>query len=443
MRRTLRHPARIVPIAFLVAIAVGTGLLMLPAARAGGGEPPPLTALFTATSAVCVTGLTAVDTATYWTPFGQGVIMALVQIGGYGIMTLATLLGLLVSRRLGLRTRLVAQAESRVDDLSQLKGVLIRVALLMFWFEVAIAAILALRFAIGYGQRPATAIWQGAFHSVSSFNNAGFALYSDSLMGFATDPWVCLPIALAVAVGAVGFPVLFELVREFRRPVRWSVHTRITVFGTTVLLAVGALGVLLFEWTNPGTLGRFGVPDKVLAAVFQGVMPRSGGLSTVDYGQMRPETLVLTDALMFIGGGSASTAGGIKLTTFFVLAFVIWAEVRGEPDVVISRRRISSATQRQALSVALLGVALVFAGTLTLLALTSYPPGPLLFEAISAFATVGLSTGLTPALPPAAKLVLVLLMFLGRVGTITVATGMALRSRHRLYRLPEERPIVG
>jgi potassium uptake TrkH family protein len=443
MRRTLRHPARIVPVAFLVAIAIGTGLLMLPVARSGDGHPSPLTALFTATSAVCVTGLTVVDTTTYWSPFGQGVIMALVQIGGYGIMTLATLLGLLVSRRLGLRTRLVAQAESRVDDLSQLRGVLVRVALLMLCFEVAIAAVLALRFAVGYGKSPASALWHGTFHSVSAFNNAGFALYSDSLVGFATDPWICLPIALAVAVGAVGFPVLFELVREFRCPDRWSVHTRVTLFGTGALLIVGALSVLAFEWTNPATLGRFDVPGKVLAAVFQGVMPRSGGFNTVDYARMNPETLALTDALMFIGGGSASTAGGIKLTTFFVLAFVIWAEVRGEPDVVISRRRISSETQRQALTVALLGVALVFTGTLTLQAFTAQPLDRVLFETVSAFATVGLSTGITPTLPPGAQLVLVVLMYLGRVGSITVATGMALRSRHRLYRLPEERPIVG
>jgi potassium uptake TrkH family protein len=443
MRRTLRHPARIVPIAFLVAIGVGTGLLMLPVARADDGRPPLLTALFTATSAVCVTGLTVVDTATYWSLFGQAVIMALMQVGGYGIMTLATLLGLLVSRRLGLRTRLVAQAEARVDDLGQLRRVLVRVAVFMLGFEVFIAVVLALRFGVGYRQDAPTAVWQGVFHSVSAFNNAGFSLYSNSLMGFARDPWICLPISLAVIIGALGFPVVFELVRELRLPERWSVHTRITLAGSAVLLAAGTIGVLAFEWSNPRTLGPLDVPGKLLTAFFQGSMPRSGGFNTVDYAWMNPETLALTDALMFIGGGSAGTAGGIKVTTFFLLAFVILAEVRGEPDVVVGHRRISAATQRQALTVALFGVALVFISTLTLQAFTSYPPDRVLFEALSAFATVGLSTGLTPTLPPAAKVVLVVLMFLGRVGTITVATGLALRGRKRLYRHPEERPIVG
>jgi trk system potassium uptake protein len=262
-------------------------------------------------------------------------------------------------------------------------------------------------------------------------------------MRFATDPWVLLPLALAVALGSLGFPVLFELAREVRKPACWSVHTRITVYGTAVLLCAGTLAVLLFEWTNPATLGRLDVPGKILSAVFQGVMPRSGGFSTVDYGHMNPETLALTDALMFIGGGSAGTAGGIKLTTFFLLAFVLLAEVRGDPDVVVGNRRIPMAAQRQALTIALLGVAIVFAATLALQTFTPYPPDRVLFEVISAFATVGLSTGITPTLGPEAQLILVALMFLGRVGTITVATGLALRGRKVLYRLPEERPIVG
>ncbi|GAA1787806.1 TrkH family potassium uptake protein [Planosporangium flavigriseum] len=448
MRRTLRHPARIVPIAFLLAIGVGTGLLMLPAARAGvhppgADQPSPLTALFTAASAVCVTGLTVVDTATYWSTFGHVVIMALMQVGGYGIMTLATLLGLLVSRRLGLRTRLIAQAETRITDLSQLRRLLVRVAVLMLAFEVVIAVVLALRLRIGYRQDPGTALWHGAFHAVSAFNNGGFSLYPDNLLRFATDPWICLPIAIAVATGSLGFPVLFELAREFRTPARWSVHTRITVYGSLVLLAAGALAVLLFEWTNPATLGRFDVPGKILNAVFQGVMPRSGGFNTVDYGRMNPETLAVTDALMFIGAGSAGTGGGIKVTTFFLLAFVLLAEVRGDPDVVVGRRRIPVAAQRQALTIALFGVLLVFAGTLAVQAFTPHPPDRVLFEVLSAFGTVGLSTGITASLPPPAQLLLVILMFLGRVGTITVATGLALRERKVLYRHPEERPIVG
>jgi Trk-type K+ transport system membrane component len=209
---------------------------------------------------------------------------------------------------------------------------------------------------------------------------------------------------------------MFELFREVRRPAYWSVHTRLTVFGTIALLAAGTLGVLAFEWSNPGTIGPLDVPGKLLAAFFQGTMPRSGGFNTIDYGHLNPETLAITDALMFIGGGSASTAGGIKVTTFLLLAYVIWAEVRGEPDVVVGRWRISEATQRQALTIALLGVSLVFAGTLTVQAFTPHPLDRVLFEVISAFATVGLSTGITPTLPPPAQLILIVLMY-PRTGT--------------------------
>jgi trk system potassium uptake protein TrkH len=444
VRHGLAHPARLVPLAFLVAIAVGAGLLMLPVARAGSGFAPPLTALFTSTSAACVTGLLVVDTPTYWSPFGHVVILCLIQLGGFGIMTMATLLGLLVSRRgLGLRTRLLAQAETRTLNLGDVRGVLERVALATLLVEVATFLVLTGRFRAGYDDSWGAAAWHGLFHSVSAFNNAGFALYPDNLMRFVNDAWVCLPLAVAVIAGGLGFPVLIELRRELRQPSRWSVHTTLTVLGTGVLLTLGTLALLALEWSNPRTLGPLGPPGKLLAGFFQAVMPRTAGFNSLDYAAMRPDSLAVTDTLMFIGGGSASTAGGIKVTTFFLLAFVIWAEVRGESDVVVFRRRVSNAAQRLALTVALLGVGVVAAGTLALLALTEHGLDRALFEAVSAFATVGLSTGITPTLPPAAQLTLVILMFVGRVGTITVATALALRSRPRKFRLPEERPIVG
>jgi potassium uptake TrkH family protein len=440
----VRHPARIVPVAFLAAIAVGTALMMLPAARAGGGHAPLVTALFTAVSTICVTGLAVVDTPTYWTPVGHVLITVLTQLGGFGIMTMATLLGLAVSRRLGLRSRLTAQAESSSLAGGDVRRVLVRVALTMLGCEAAVAIVLAGRFWLAYGHPAGRALWEGWFHAVQAFNNAGFALYADSLTGFVGDPWICLPIVLAVIVGGLGFPVLFELRRELRKPAGWSTHTRLTVWGTATLLVIGFLVMLAFEWRNPLTLGALDPPDRFLAALTQGTMPRSGGFNSVDYGAMNPETLVVTDALMFIGGGSASTAGGIKITTFLLLAFVIWSEVRGESDVVIRHRRIAESTQRQATTVALLGVALVVAGTLALIALTKgLTLERALFEAISAFATCGLSTGLTPTLPAPAQLVLVVLMFFGRVGTITVGSALALNTRRRLYRYPEERPIVG
>ncbi len=441
--RSLRHPARLVPLAFLGAITVGTALLALPMSRYGDASAPMLTALFTATSAVCVTGLVTVDTATYWSPFGQGVVLFLIQIGGFGIMSLATLLSVVVSRRLGLSSRLVAQAETKTLALGEVRRVLGRIAVTVVAVEAVVAAMLAMRFQFGYGMGFPRAVWHGVFHSVSGFNNAGFALYSDNLIRYVDDPWVCLPIAVAVILGGTGFPVLFELRRELRKPRRWSVHTKMVVWGSAALLTLGTVAVLALEWGNPRTLGPLGVAGKVLSAFFHSVSPRTAGFNAIDYADVHPATLAVTDALMFIGGGSASTAGGIKVTTFLLLGFVIWAEIRGEPDVTAFHRRIGGAPQRQALTVALLGVAVVALGTLIMLVLTDHSLDAVLFETISAFATVGLSTGITPTLPPTAQIVLVMLMFVGRVGTLTVGAALALRSRRRLYRLPEERTIVG
>ncbi|MEV6302423.1 potassium transporter TrkG [Actinoplanes sp. NPDC051861] len=444
MRSPWRHPARIVPLAFLGAVALGTALMMLPAARAEPGHAPFVTALFTAASAVCVTGLAVVDTPTYWSTFGHVLITVLSQIGGFGIMTMATLLSLLVSRRLRLRGRLLAQAESAGLSSGNIGGVLIRVAVVMLVAESAIAVVLTVRFWQTYDYALGRAVWEAVFHAVQAFNNAGFALYSDSLVGFVADPWICLPLAFGVLAGSIGFPVLFELFREWRRPGCWSTHTWLTVCGTVLLSVFGFLVFLVFEWRNPGTLGPLSTPAKVLAAFTQDVMTRSGGFNSVDLGTMYSETIAVTNGLMFIGGGSASTAGGIKITTFFLLAYVIWAEVRGEPDVVVRKRRIAEETQRQAITVALLGVALVAAGTVALDALTDgIPFDRALFEVTSAFATVGLSTGITPHLPPSAQIVLVVLMYVGRVGTIAVGTAIALNTRRRLYRYPEERPLVG
>jgi potassium uptake TrkH family protein len=437
------HPAQVVVVGFAVAVVVGTALLMLPAARAGEGGAPPLTALFTATSAVCVTGLIVVDTPTYWTGFGQSVVLVLIQVGGFGIMTLASLLGLLISRRLGLRTRLTTAAETKSLSLGDVRSVVLGVARMTAVIEAVAALALALRFATAYGEPPARALWLGVFHAVSAFNNAGFALWSDSLVRFVTDPFVCLPVAVAVVLGGIGFPVLFELRRELTRPRRWSLHTKITALGTGVLLLGGTAFMLAAEWGNPGTLGRLDVPGKVLAGFFQAVMPRTAGFNSVDIAQMNPGTWFGSDVLMFIGGGSAGTAGGIKVTTFVVLLFVILAEVRGDDDVSAFSRRIPGTAQRQALTVALLGVAAVATPAVYFTMTTPYGLDESLYEVVSAFATVGLSTGITAHLGSPQQLVLVALMFVGRTGPVTLATALALRHREVLYRLPLERPVIG
>ncbi|GAA3755594.1 potassium transporter TrkG [Plantactinospora mayteni] len=444
MGPALRRPTRLVPLAFLGVIAIGTGLMMLPVFTAGAPNAPFVVALFTATSAVSVTGLTVVDTATYWSAGGHVLITVLTQIGGFGIMALATLLGLLVSQRLGLAGRLSAQAESSDIALGEIGQVLTRVAVAMLGFEAVITLILAGRFWAHYDYSLGKALWHGLFFAVQTFNNAGFSLYSDSLRGFVGDWWICLPVSLGATLGAIGFPVLFELARERRHPSTWSMHTRLTVWGTLVLSAFGFATMLIFEWANPHTLRPLGVEEKVLAAFTQDTMARSGGFETVPVGAMNTETLSILTGLMFIGGGSASTAGGIKVSTFAVLIFIAWSEIRGEPDVVVGRRRIATATQRQAITVAMLAVALVAAAAIALRSRIEHADlQRVLFETASAFGTSGMTTGLTATLPASGQLILVVVMFVGRVGTITTASALALNIRHRRYRYPEERAIVG
>ena len=438
----LLRPVRLVPLAFLLAVTVGTLLLLLPVSRTDDSVSALLPAAFTAVAAVCVTGLTVVDTATFWTPFGQGVILALVQVGGFGIMTLATLLASIVSGKLGLRSMLVTQTETHTTNLGDIRGLLRRVALTMLAFEAVLTIVLTARFRIAYDNDLGTALWHGGFHAVSGFNSAGYSLFSDNLVGFVTDAWICVTLSVAVIAGGIGFPVLNELTRR-TSPLRWTVHTRVTVYGSLILLVAGIGGTLVLEWSNPGTFGPLSVPDKLTAATVTGSMPRTGGFNSIDYRNAHPETLAITNVLMFIGGGSGGTAGGIKVTTFFLLAFVILAEIAGDRDVTVAHRRVPGETQRQALTVALLGVAVVAVGTLALLMLSPHRFDLLLFEATSAFSTAGLTSGITPTMSLPAHGVLMLLMFVGRVGTVTVASALALRSRQRLYQLPDERPIVG
>jgi potassium uptake TrkH family protein len=442
-RHRLRHPAQTVAAAFAVGILVGTVLLALPAARAGPQAAPLQVATFTATSAVCVTGLVVTDTATYWSTFGQVLILLLIQAGGLGFMVLASLLALAMSRRLGLRQRLLAQTEINVAQLGETRRVLLGAAAFSVAFEVLAAAVLTGRLWLGHGEPFGRAAWLGLFHAVSAFNNAGFALYSDNLVGFVDDGWVSLTVTLAVVAGGLGFPVLIELVRRPVRVGQWTLHTKLTLTMTWVLLAVGTLAILGLEWSNPATLGPLDLPGKLLAGFFQGANPRTAGFNSVDYAAMGEPSWLVTDVLMFIGAGSAGTSGGIRVTTFAVLVLMVWTEARGLSTVNAFGRRIPGAAQRQALTVTLIGLGAVVLATLAVTAQSGFPLSRTLFEAFSAFGTVGLTTGITPQLPPSSQNILILLMFLGRTGPITLATALALRDREPRYRYPEERPIIG
>lgn len=444
------HPARLVAFGFGAAAVIGTILLMFPVSTEPRTVTDPVRALFTAMSAVTVTGLVVVDTESHWSMFGELVILGLIQAGALGIMTLASLLGLLVARRMGLRMQLIAQTETKTVQLGEMRRVVVGVLRMSLLVEAVTAVLLTARFMIGYDETGWRAVYLGVFHAVSAFANAGFALYSDSLVGYATDPWIIVPVAVAFVVGGLGFPVVFEVSRSLRRRVSrgaaqewWSLHTKITLVTYGLLAAIGVIAVTAFEWSNPATLGSFDITDKLLVGGFHGLAPRTSGFNLVDVGAMYPSTLLVNDVLMFIGGGSAGTAGGIKVTTFALLAFVIMAEIRGEPSVHVMGRRLGASVQRQAITIALLGVGLVAAGTIIVLSVSGMTLDVVLFEVVSAFGTVGLSTGITADLPEPGLIVLVVLMFIGRIGPITLATALALRERGRRYELPEERPIVG
>ncbi len=441
-RLRLDRPARLIGVAFAVAILVGSALLMLPVATTEDGGASFLTAAFTSTSAVCVTGLIVVDTATYWSTFGQVVIMLLIQIGGFGIMTLASVLALFVARRLGLKTRMLAQAETGALDLGDVRRILIGVAGFTLLFEAVVAVVIALRLGFAYDYSVGSAVYRGVFHSITSFNNAGFALWSDNLVGFVTDGWISLAICFGVITGGLGFPVWLELRRQLA-PRRWSIHTKLTLVMTLILLAVGFFAVLGFEWNNAATLGPLDTPGKLLASFFQGVQPRTAGFNSLNYGAMEDETLLVSTALMIIGAGSASTGGGIKVTTMALLALMAWAELRGDPEVNAFGRRISAGTQRQALTITLLALAGVLACTLVLIIVSPFDVTSTLFESASAFGTVGLSTGITPQLPSSGQIALIVLMYLGRIGPHTLGVALALRERPRRTRYAEGRPIIG
>lgn len=443
MQRRLHHPSRTVALLFLALIVLGTLLLRLPAAQADGQSAPWLVALFTATSAVCVTGLVVVDTGSYWSPLGQFIVMLLFQIGGFGLMTAAALLGLTVNRSLRLRTRLLTQAETHTIGLGDVSGVAKVVLVVTVLCEASLALVLAARLHAGHGMPLGAAAWSGLFHAVSAFNNAGFSLHADSLVRYATDAWVLVPVMLGIVIGGIGFPVLQDIRAKRSDPHHWSLHTKLTLGGSAVLLVGGAAALLLFEWSNPQTLGPMALADKLMAAVFASVSARTAGFNAIDIGQLSHESWALHYLLMFIGGGSAGTAGGVKVTTAVILLLLVVAEVRGRPDSEAFGRRVCDSAQRQAITVLVLGSAMVVLGTIAILRMTDLPTDKVIFEVISAFGTVGLSTGITAELPSGGQLVLVLLMYVGRVGTITLATSLAQGERRMPYRYPEEHPIVG
>jgi trk system potassium uptake protein len=449
-------PARVAILVFAALILVTTLLLSLPIARAGEISSTPLAdAFFTATSTICVTGLTTVDMATYWSPFGNAVIFIGMNVGGMGVLTLASILGLVISRRLGLRARLIAASDTNVARahagpvsegqavrLGEVGGLLVTVAVSTLAIE-ALIMIGMMPSVLAQGYDFGTSAWYSAYYSVSAFTNTGFAPNVLGPVEFFEDYWFQSLLMLGVFLGSLGFPVIFALIRSWRVPRRWSVHVKLTLTTTVILFIAGAITFLVLEYDNPKTYGGFGFAKTFFEAFFMSAMTRSGGFATIDMADLYGSSLLVTDMLMFVGGGSASTAGGIKVTTLAVLFLAAFAEARGAPAMEAFGRRIPRDMLRLAVSVVLWGATIVAVSTVIIVQITKAPLDFVLFDVISAFATCGLSTGLTDSLPNEGKYVMAATMFMGRVGTVTLAAALAANQRRQLYRRPEERPIVG
>ncbi|WP_297084816.1 TrkH family potassium uptake protein [uncultured Demequina sp.] len=444
----VRSPARLAMGTFAAVILIFTGLLSLPAATASGVRASFADALFTAVSAVCVTGLTVQDTGIYWSGFGQAVILSGIKVGGLGIMTIASLLGLAVSRRLGLTQRILAADESRATGLGDVRDLLRTIILVSSVVEILLMLVLFPRFVLD-GLGVGTSAWHSVFYSVSAFNNAGFVPNAGGLVEYAGDFWVRIPIALGVFIGALGFPVYMTLIKRWRHPREWNLHTKITLVMVGLLSLVSAVLLGIFEWNNPASLGNEPTPTKLLTVAFASVNQRSGGFAAISHEGMYEHTWLLENVLMFIGGGSGSTAGGIRVTTLAVLLLAIWAEARGRRDIEAFGKRIGTEVLRAAVAVTLVSLFMVIVGTGAVLAQTAHLGWRLdqvLFEVVSAYATCGLSVFSAEQIeimPDITKHTLSLLMFVGRVGSVTVAAALALNRQRRVIRYPSERPIIG
>ena len=441
--RLWRKPARVFLLAFVTVDLVGTALLMTPAATTDTEGLTFFEAFFTSTSALSVCGLNVIDIGGDLNAFGHGIVLVLMQIGGLGIMTLASLLGTAVIHRFGLRMQLHVQTETRSLWVGDVRELVSRVAVVFLVLQGSTFALITPRMWLGYDMPLGEALYSGLFHSVSAFTNAGLSLYDDSMMRFSGDPFILLPLAFAIILGGIGLPVLLELRRRLRTPRVWSLHTKLTVTTTSTLFVAGALLVTVMEWDNPATLGELEWWARVTDGFFHGVVPRSGGLNAIDTGRMEDATLLVTIMLMFVGNGSAGTAGGIKVATLAVIFLVVLAEVRAQDKVHVFGRRLPHEVIRQSLSLVFLSATAVALTTVLLLRTTPFGFMPVLFEVVSAFGVVGLSTGITPDLAPWAQCLLAVLMVAGRIGPVTFVTALAFRDRLRRYDLAMERPIIG
>ena len=442
------NPARILALGFAAIILVGSLLLSLPIAWEPGRHVSYLDALFTATSAVCVTGLVVVNTAETFSTFGEVVIMLLIQAGGLGFMTLSTLFAVLLGKRITFRERLVIQEALGQLSPAGVVRLVLYIASVTLAFELAGALLLTLYWWARYDMPFGLAAYRGLFHAVSAFNNAGFDIFSSdrpNLERFAGDPVVTLVIGGLIIAGGIGFTVIADVTRRLGNPRhRLSLHARLALATTAVLLVLGTVIIAVAEWRNPATLGHLPLHRKLLAAFFHSVTPRTAGFNMLPMAELTDLTVLTTTVLMFIGGSPAGTAGGIKTTTLALLLATVRATVRGDEELVLMQRRVPTAVAARALALTVMAAGLVLAVTMGMLLVDGHSLEATVFEVVSAFGTVGLSLGITPELSAAGKLLIIGTMYAGRVGPLTLAVALTRRGRRvRPVRYPEERVLVG
>jgi trk system potassium uptake protein TrkH len=442
-RRSNMTPQQVMLIGFAVVILIGTLLLLLPISSATKENISWINALFTATSAVSLTGLTVIDINNNFSTFGQTIILLLIQLGGLGFMMFGVMFSLLLGRQITLKDRLLIQEATKAFSIQGMVKLAMHIILITFILEIIVAVILAVHWSAIYNWK--LAIYQAVFHSISAFNNSGMSLFSNSLRAYLGNPLVNICITSLSLIGGIGFTVLLDIYHN-RRWKKLSLHSKLVLLTSGILLLVGFIIILSLETYNPATLGQLTWGKRIWAAWFQTVSPRSSGFYTITTSTLLPSTLLLMILLMFIGSGPGSTGGGIKLSTFSVVVMAIVNLFKGNKDVNILKRRLNSQLVTNAIAIAILAVSIIFLITFCLIVSENnihQPAMAIFFEVVSAFGTAGLSMGITPMLSDLGKCLLVVTMFIGKIGPLTIVFALAAGTMEKRIRYPEDRVLIG
>lgn len=444
---------RIIAIGFLIGILIGTILLSLPIASKDGSATSIVDAAFTATTSLCVTGLTTVTTATHWSFFGQMVILLLIQFGGLGVVTFTTTLLLFLGKRITLTDRLLIQESYNLDTLSGLVKLVKKVIIGSFCVEGVGALFYAFQFIPEYGIFKG--IWYSIFHSISAFCNAGIDLIGDSsFVKYRDNTWMNLVTMALIILGGIGFPVWWDIIGNVKKAIKQeiqrrqlfrklSVHTKLVLTMTLFLIVLGTLLTFLLEYNNPDTLGNLTLKNKIMASLFQSVTTRTAGFATIPQQNFKPASSIIYLVWMFIGGSPSGTAGGVKTVTIAVILLSTISIVRGNKDVEIFKRKVSEQYLRKALAVIIVSYTIMFTMTIVLTAVQGSSFLDTIYEVTSSIATVGLTRNMTGSLNTMGKIIIMLTMYFGRIGPITLALALNVKNKHGEKVLPEGKFLIG